>query len=55
MTTEAQKRANAKYAKKVKNQLVKFYPTEEDIWEHLQKQENKMGYIKSLIRKDMEK
>lgn len=54
MATEAQKRANAKYAKKVRTQLVKFYPTEDDIWNHLQGQENKMGYIKALIRKDME-
>lgn len=55
MTSEAQKRANAKYAKKVKQQAVKFYPTEADIWEHLQAQPNKMGYIKQLIRADMEK
>lgn len=55
MTTEAQKRANAKYAKKsVKQAIVKFYPTEADLWEHLQAQGNKMGYIKSLIRADME-
>jgi len=55
MATEAQKRANAKYAKKVRQQIVKFYPTEADLWDHLQGQPNKMGYIKSLIRKDMER
>lgn len=55
MVSDAQKRANAKYAKKVKTQLVKFYPTETDIWEHLQDQPNKMGYIKALIRADMGK
>lgn len=55
MVSEAQKRANAKYAReKVRNQLVKFYPKDSDIWDHLQKQPNKMGYIKDLIRRDME-
>ena len=54
MTSDAQKRANAKYAKKVKQQLVKFYPTESDLWDYLQAQPNKMGYIKELIRADME-
>ena len=53
--SEAQKRANEKYRKKnVKQAVVRFYPAEIDVWEHLQKQENKSGYIKELIRKDMQ-
>lgn len=53
--SEAQKRADARYAKKsVKTTLVKFYPKELGLWEHLQAQPNKMGYIKELIRKDMQ-
>ena len=54
MTTEAQRRAIKKYTKEKLKQLnLKFYPPEMDIWEHLQKQKNKAGYIKELIRKDM--
>lgn len=34
---------------------VRFYPADSDAWEHLQKQPNKAGYIKALIRADMEK
>lgn len=55
MTTEAQKRAVAKYREKVKRITVDFYPTEEDLWEHLQSQDKKQTYIKNLIRADMEK
>jgi hypothetical protein len=55
MVSEAQKLAKARYEKqKVKTQTVKFYPSEMDVYEHLSKQPNKMGYIKELIRKDME-
>lgn len=55
MATEAQLRANAKYAKaNVKRTGVSFYPAERDIWEWLSKQPNKQGYIKALIRADME-
>ena len=36
MVSEAQNRASAKYNReKVKNAIVKFYPKEADIWEHL--------------------
>ena len=51
--TEARKRAKAKYAEKVKKITVSFYPTEADIWDKLQEQDNKQGYIKELIRKDI--
>lgn len=55
MTTDAQKRASAKYAKlNVKQKRIAFYPAENDLYEWLCKQENQQGYIKALIRKDME-
>jgi hypothetical protein len=54
--TEAQKRAQEAYRKKsVKQATIRFYPTEADIWEWLQAQENRAGYVKSLIREDMER
>ena len=55
MVSEAQKRAIKEYRKKTKKLQLEFSPTEEALWEHIQSQENKQGYIKSLIRKDMEK
>lgn len=55
MATEAQRRAKKKYKPNVKRFSVDFYPTESDLIEHLAKQENKQGYIKELIRKDMQK
>ena len=53
--TEAQKRAKQKYQEKVKRFTVDFYPTESDIYEHLQKQGKKQTYIKDLIRADIER
>lgn len=55
MLTEAQKRAQAKYNKNnVRQTAIRFYPSERDMWEWLEKQPNKAGYIKQLIRADME-
>lgn len=54
-TKESQLRAVKKYKEKVKRITVDFYPTEEDIWNHVQAQDKKQTYIKDLIRKDMEK
>ncbi len=53
MATDAQKRAKNKYGKKVKRITVNFYPTERELFAHLSNQENKQGYIKSLIREEM--
>lgn len=56
MVSDAQKRANERYRKEsVKQFAVRFYPADSDAWEHLQKQPNKAGYIKALIRADMER
>jgi hypothetical protein len=54
-TSQSQRRAVERYKQKVKRITVDFYPTEESEWEHIQSQPNKQGYIKSLIRADMEK
>lgn len=55
-TTEAQYRASQKYKKeKVKRITVDFSPVDSDLWEHLQNQPNKQGYIKALIRADISK
>lgn len=54
--TEAQKRARAKYtADKVKRVEIRFYPSEADMWARIEGIENKSGYVKNLIRADMER
>ena len=54
--TDAQRRAKAKYkSNNVKKILVEFYPSDAELYEKLQEQPNKQGYIKELIRKDMMK
>ena len=55
MATEAQKRANKKYREKGKRITIDFYPTETDLYDHINSQPNKQGYIKSLIRADKKK
>jgi hypothetical protein len=55
MATEAQRRAIQNYKKKVKRITIDFYPTEEEMWEHIQSQEKKQTYIKNLIKDDMER
>ena len=54
-TTEAQLKAVRKYKEKVKRITVDFYPTESDLWDHIQAQDKKQTYIKNLIREDMKK
>lgn len=55
MTSEAQRKAVAKYKQKVKRITLDFAPTETDLYDHINSQPNKQGYIKSLIRADMKK
>lgn len=53
--SDAQRRANERYRKEsVRQVTVRFYPTEADVWEWLQSQPNRSGYVKELIRRDME-
>lgn len=53
MTSEAQKKAVKKYKEKVKRITIDFYPTESELWDHIQNQPKKQTYIKDLIRADM--
>ncbi len=56
--TEAQKRAKDNYNKRKgrKQRIVEFYETEHaDILAYLDSQPNKSGYIRQLIRQDMER
>ena len=53
--SEAQKNAKKKYLAKGKRLTVDFYPTELDLFEHIEKQGAKQTYIKNLIRADMER
>lgn len=55
-TSAAQLRAAQKYKKaNIKRITVDFSPAEAELWEHIQGQPNKQGYIKGLIRADMER
>lgn len=52
--TDAQKRAKAKYKRdKIKKLMIEFYPSDAELYEKVQSQPNKQGYIKDLIRKDL--
>lgn len=55
MATEAQRKAVKKYKEKVKRITVDFSPAELELWNHIQQQDKKQTYIKSLIRADIEK
>ena len=55
-TSDAQKRANLKYQKeKTKQIAIRFSPNEMDVFEHIKMQPNIAGYIKRLVREDMER
>ena len=53
MQTEAQKKAKSKYREKMKRFTIDFCPTEYNLIEQIEKQPNKQGYIKNLIRTDI--
>ena len=55
MSTDAQRKAKRAYKAKIKRVTVELYPTDKAIIEHLQQQESVAGYIKQLIRDDMNK
>jgi hypothetical protein len=56
-TTEAQRRAKKKYNKKMQRNLTLSLnrKTDADVLAFLENKENITGYIKNLIRKDMDK
>ena len=54
--SDAQKRAVQKYNKeKTHSFTMRFFPKDEELWDHLQKQPRKAEYVKGLIREDMDK
>lgn len=54
MTSDAQKRADRKYKRDKTRQLcLRFYPTEAEVWAFLSEHENRQGFIKELIRREM--
>ena len=55
MASEAQRKAIKKYKEKVKRLTIEFSPTETEMLEYINSQPSKQGYIKALIRADMEK
>lgn len=40
---------------KTKSVTIRFFPSDMSLYRHLQMQSNKAGYIKALIRADMER
>ena len=53
--SEAQKRATARYQREsTKSVSIRFMPGDADILAWLDEQPNKAGYVKALIRADME-
>lgn len=54
MATEAQKRAKQKYNSKVTKVTIEFYPHEAALLQRVNEQPSKQGYLKELIRKDIQ-
>lgn len=52
-TSEAQKKAIKKYKEKMKRMTIEFYPSEMDLYDHIQQQTKKQTYVKDLIRADI--
>ena len=52
--TEAQKRAKSKYNEKVTKIAIEFYPQDAELLKKVNEQPNKQGYIKELIKKDLQ-
>lgn len=55
MPSEAQRRADRKYKRDKTHQFcLRFYPAEAEMWTFLSTQENKQGFLKELISREME-
>lgn len=52
---EAIKRAKQKYNANVTKITIEFYPSDAELLQKVNEQPNKQGYLKSLIKKDIEK
>ena len=56
MPSEAQKRADRKYKHdKTQQFCLRFYPGDSEIWGFLSAQDNKQGFLKQLISREMER
>lgn len=54
MISDAQKRADRKYKRdKTRQFCLRFYPAEAEVWTFLSEHENRQGFIKELIRREM--
>lgn len=54
LTSEAKRRANAKYRKNnVKTHTLAFYPDDKELYEWLCEQPNRSAYLRELVRQDM--
>ena len=53
MTSKKEEYNNRYRKENVKSVLVRFYPSERDLFAHLEQQEAKATYIKDLIRQDI--
>lgn len=51
-TTESQRKANAKYHKKIKQRVIAFYPNEEDLY-NFSKKINFQNAVKCFLRVNM--
>ncbi|QWT17766.1 hypothetical protein KPC83_00970 [Collinsella sp. zg1085] len=55
-TSDAQKRATNNYRKKnIRNYNLSLSPVDADLIQWLDAQDNKQGYLKRLVREDMER
>lgn len=54
MPSDAQKQADRKYKREKTNQVcLRFYPADSDMWDYLGAKDNRQGFIKGLIRREM--
>lgn len=52
--SEAQKRAQNKYNReKVHPMAVRFYPAEEELWQHVTSFDNRSAFVKDAVRDDL--
>ena len=53
--SEAQKRAQRNYSRRrVKRLTIGFYPKDYELFRYIEQFNNRAGYVKELIRKDMQ-
>jgi hypothetical protein len=53
--SDAQKRAEKNYRKKIRKFEIRLSPVDQDMIDYLEGKENIQGYLKELIRHDMDR